>query len=235
MSVMEKPIRSKRRDMEVGDRIVMIEPVSNGLIELKPMDTGSIIYLQNQVKATVWFRHIGDFIQEPIVQALEVDISYNRNGKLDGLTVELQRGSFATKYQPSSHKRSEFYVSMDEVTVDEEKMIDVPFFVLNEQYRQPSSSQKRNANGEWEQCYQYELWQLINIINEGFNNWVEHNKKTRKVTKSEKESGEYPSDWDTRLTDESCELILAKKHETELAFAKATGIYYEFDGGLLWG
>lgn len=234
-----KPVRANYRDMEVGERIVMVEPVKNGLIELNPMDEGKIIYLQNQVEATVWFRHIGHYSSESIVQALEVDTNIHKNGRMDGITVQLKRSSFAVKYNPYSEKQHSKYAhliqpSFDEVTVNEQKALNIPFFVINENYRQPSCLQMKNANGDFETTYQYELGQVVNIVNDGFTGWVEQNTETRPITEDEKENGNYPDHWETCLTEESSNKVDFKKRELELAFAKATGVFYEFTGGLIW-
>jgi hypothetical protein len=218
-------IRFKRKEMETGDAIVVIKPIQNGLIELKPFDTGRIVYLQNQVKATVWFRHIGQYANNSISKSLEVDTSYGKDGRLDGLTLELKQENFAIKYR---------YEGCNDVTVDEDKALGIPFFVINDSKRIPSNMQRNSGNGVFERLYQYLLIDIIDDVSDSFSAWVKNNTKSRKVRKSEKENGDYPDHWDTVLTDKSQELFNEKKQELELAFAKSTGVFYEFTGGLLF-
>lgn len=219
------PVRFKRREMQSGDRIVVLDNINNGLISLKPFDEGSIIYLQNQVKATIWFRQFGRYSNDVISKALEVDTSFTKNPKLDGLTLELKRESFALKYQ---------YQGFDDITVDEDKASSIPFFKNNDELKLPSNFQRNVGNGVFETIHQYLLRDLIDMLSDGFDEWVKNNTKSRKIRKSEKENGDYPEHWDTVLTEESQNHFYHKKAELELSFAKATGVFYEFNGGLLF-
>lgn len=226
MQTATKKVRFKRKEMEVGDRVILISDIENGLIKLKPFDEGSIIYLQNQVKATIWFRNIGHYATEPITKALQLDTSFYKNGKLDGVTVELKRESFAIKHRYNS--------DFEGIVINEDKALTIPFFAKNEEYRMPSSMHRNVGEGVFEIVHQYYLNNIIDIVADGFEDWVNKTLKMRKIKKREKENGDFPEHWDTCLTDESNNLFYQKKYELELAFSKATGIYYEFTGGLLF-
>lgn len=219
--------KSYNKHMEVGDRIVLLEPIENGLIKLKQFDEGRIIHLQNQVQATVWFRGIGHYANDDITKVLQLDTSFYKNGKLDGITVQLKRRSFAIKHQY-------FNTYFENLVVDEDKALTIPFFEKDEQHRQPSNMSRNVGNGQFEKVYQYDLNRIIDVVNDGFEEWVKNNTKTRKIRKSEKENGDFPYDWDRCLTDESSAKFYKKKEEVEIAFAKAIGIFYEFNGGLLF-
>lgn len=215
------------KKMELGDRIVLLQEIQNGLIELKPFATGQIIHLQNQIEATVWIIGFGQYSNEAIVKALELDTSFYKNGKLDGITVRLKRNSFAIKH---SYYNEEFR----KILVDEGKALTIPFVAKDEIHRKPSNMSRNVGSGVFETIYQYDLERLIDVVSDAFQDWTEKNTKTRKIRKSEKENGDFPYDWDRCLTDESSNKFYEKKHEIELAFAKATGIFCEFNGGLIF-
>jgi hypothetical protein len=215
-----------RKRMEVGDRIILLEEMNNGLITIKQFAFGQIIYLQNQIEATIWFRGFGQFHSESITNALDLDTSFYKNGKMDGITVSLKRDSFAIKH---NYTNEEFR----KMVVEEDKALTIPFVAMDEVHRKPSNM-SRNVNGVFETVYQYDLERLIDVVSDSFQDWTEKNTKTRKIRKSEKENGDFPEDWDRCLTDESNNKFYNKKQEIELAFARATGVFYEFTGGLMF-
>ncbi|TWI59908.1 hypothetical protein [Halalkalibacter nanhaiisediminis] len=216
MPTQQWAVKSKNRSMQVGDRVVVTNSIKNGLIELKPMDSGVIVYLEDQSRATVWFRHFGCFVDDPIIRVLQVYANNKQNGNLDGMTVELEKESLAIEYKDS--QREDFY----HITVWEDKALDIPFFQVNNKYRVQPSIEQKNAQSEWEPMYKYDLWQIIDIIEYGFNEWIKE-VVLRDVLKEGKEVSTY-----LNLSDESCKEIDAKKKELELACAKATGVFYDF-------
>ncbi|PKR82423.1 hypothetical protein [Heyndrickxia camelliae] len=218
-------IRSKLAEIIDGSYIVVLEKVNNGLINLNEFDTGKIIHHQNQVEATIWFRHFGQYATDNISKALGTGTSYGKKGGLDGLAIKLKRESFAIKYNYRHEHNT--------VTVNEERAITIPFFEVDQKLRQSSNFSKRNKFGEFEPMHLYYLEDIVDCIESEFAGWVEENLKTREISDEEKENGDFPQEWDTCLTDESNELFAEKKSQLELAFAKATGVFYEFNGGLI--
>ncbi|MGH0641393.1 hypothetical protein BKK42_07390 [Bacillus cereus] len=223
---MSQAVRSKRKEMEIGDRVVLINEIKNGVIEIPPLEEGRIIDLRNQVEANVWFYGIGHFRTEPISEALQLDTSFHKNGKLQGIVLELKRESFAIKHQ--------YNEKFERHTVNEDKALTIPFFEKHDDYRFPSNTQKNVGGGKFETIYQYYLNYIIDAVEDGFEEWVNSALKTREIEEHEKESGEYPEEWERCLTDESNDLFFKKQRELELAFAKATGVYYNFQGGLVF-
>lgn len=218
--------RSTHKDMAIDDRVVVIEEVDNGLLKLKPFDEGKIIDLNGQVSACVWFRGIGTYYEEPVSKALKLDIGLHKNGRLQGVVMELKRSSFALKHR--------FGGEFDAIWVDEDKALTIPFFEINEREREYSNRSVNVGGGVFERIFHYPLKYVIGAVEEAFTEWVKETLQTRKVTEQEKEDGNFPDHWDNCLTEESNQAFYKKQKEVELAFAKATGVYYTFDGGLVF-
>ncbi|MNY85585.1 hypothetical protein D3C78_17720 [compost metagenome] len=214
----------KRVELKERDRIILIEPINNGKIHLDILESGTIVHCPNQVRANIWFRNVGMHALDEVAMALEIDTSYSAAGKMQGVVLEIDRKKFAVRYVPCN---------FDDVTIDESDAINIPFFVVNETHRMPSNGKRNIGNGVFEPIYAYFLEHIIDIVSEGFEEWVKNNVKFRKIKKSERENGDFPEHFNECLTDESSKIFFDKKKELELSFARATGVYCEFDGGLL--
>lgn len=213
------------KEMEVGDSVVLLSDIENGLIKLKQFDKGVIVHRQNQVSASVWFRDVGQYANDDVFKALQLDMGFKQKSKMDGIVLDLPRDTFAIVLNNSK--------DFDNISIWESKLENIPFFKHVDAYRFPTNFQKNIGNGVFKTECQYYIRDVEDIINSNFIDWTRETLKTRKITKSEKESGDYPYDWDNCLTTESEELFDKKKKEVDLAFAKSTGYYYDFDGGLL--
>lgn len=218
--------RSAHKDMEIGDRIVVIEEVRNGLLQLNPLDEGKIVDLRGQVSAGVWFRHVGQYHNEPVSQALELETHFHKKGRLHGVVMELDRKYFALRHRYGG--------TFDDVWVDEDRAVTIPFFEMDEQEREKSNRSVNVGGGVFKAIYQYPFPYVMQVVDEAFTEWTEKHSKTRRLTEEERDSGEYPSHWETALTEESSEAFHKKKDEVEIAFAKATGVYVPFLGGLIF-
>ena len=225
MELLNRNLSLGRRDMDVDDRIVILDEIKNGLIHVRPFDEGNIVHLQNQWKAIIWFRHFGAYAQDAIGKALEIESGFNQGGAFAGLALEIERKNFAIKHKPFDSK-------FDQITVTEDEAMTIPYFRVNENMRIETSRMKNVGGGQFERIYCYGLNDVIHMVGDGFAEWVEENLSTRKIKKWEKENGDYPEEWDTCLTDESNERFDEERYKTQLAFARATGVFYSFTGGL---
>lgn len=218
--------RSSHKNMEMGDRIVVIEEVRNGLLQLNPLDEGRIVDLRGQVSAGIWFRGIGQYHTEPVAQALELETHFHKKGRLHGVVMELDRKYFALRHRYGG--------AFDEIWIDEDRALTIPFFAVNEDTREKSNWSVNAGGGVLTAIYHYPFPYVMQAIDEAFAGWTEKHTKMRTLTEEERNSGEYPSHWETALTEESNEAFHKKKAEVELAFAKATGVYVPFLGGLIF-
>ncbi|WP_176543199.1 hypothetical protein [Bacillus thuringiensis] len=218
--------RGTHKDMAINDRVVVIEEVDNGLLKLEPFEEGKIIDLRGQVSAGVWFRGIGIYHDEPVTKALDLDIGLHKNGRLHGVVMELKRSSFAIRHR--------FGGEFDGLWIDEDKALTVPFFEKNEHEREFSNRSVNVGGGVFERIYHYPLPYIIGAVEEAFAEWVKQNLEMQKVTEQDREDRNLPSEWETCLTEKANDMFYEKSKEIELAFAKATGVYYRFDGGLVF-
>lgn len=198
-----------------GITVVLLEPIKNGEISFDVLDRGRVIYHKNQVEASVWLGKNYNYATDDLVRKLGIDINPT-NGRFEGIVLELNSSSFAVLYSSTYHCN---------LILDEETAIRIPFFKVDESKRVTTNS----ANDG----FSYKLDKVIDIINGGFADWVKHNTSIQNISKLEKESGDYPSYFKNRLTDSSLDIFHSKKKEVELSFAHATGVWNEFDGGLI--
>lgn len=208
---------SKYLRIKSGDRIKLLESINDGFINLSILSEGKIVYHRNQVDADIWFYNMGlHYWDNPIRKKLEVS-----NQKLRGLVLNVEKKNFAVNYRYQDHKK---------IQIDSRKAEAIPFFKESDLLKQiPSNWYINNERGT-----EYLVDEVINVINDEFTEWVNKNLKTRKVYKYEKENGDFPEDWDSVLTDGSSKIYYEKRKELELRFAQATGLYYEFLGGLIF-
>jgi len=206
-------------EFEVGQRVVTTKKIVNGLIEVEPLTEGVIVYHSNQVKATVWFRSLNGKTNKAIRNALQTDMSFYKNGALDGLSLEIKRDSLAHKLGYAS----DMYYS----AIGKDALVDLPFFssegLPEVETRWYNGNEKYKANV---------VRDIIEVIDDNFCEWVSDELEERLITTDEHENGEYPEDWTHVYTDESMDKYYEKKEEVELAFAKTTGLYTEFVGGV---
>lgn len=208
---------SKFLRIKNDDYIRLLTPIKDGLIDLPALSHGKIVRQQNQVEADIWFYDMGlQYGSNSIRNQLEVS-----NVRLEGLVIEVRKKDFAVSYNYKEHSN---------IQVDSRKLVDFPFFEATERLTKISSSWYVNN----ERGTEYLIDEVIDVINEGFSDWVISNLKTRKVYKYEKENGDFPEDCDRVLTDDSNNKYNEKREELEMEFARLTGLYYEFLGGLIY-
>lgn len=210
--------------MALSDRIVMIEEVKNGHIQLDLLDKGHIVSLQNQIEATALF-YMSSTKHHEMKKALQVQSNYGTNGKLRGFAVELNRKSFAIHYEGND--------TFDNISVEVKEAESIPFFSDIQVPSYPSRWSLRNEEGEMENMRCIRLYDLKEALEDAFGDWVKNHTTSREITEEEKEDGEFPDGWDFCLTDTSLNDYYKEKHKLELAFAKATGIYVAFEGGIM--
>ncbi|QEM43089.1 hypothetical protein CHOTACABRAS_35 [Bacillus phage Chotacabras] len=206
-------------EFEVGQRVVTTKKIVNGLIEVEPLTEGVIVYHSNQVKATVWFRSLNGKTNKAIRNALQTDTSFHKNGALDGLSLEIKRDSLAHKIGYAS--------DMYYIAVDKRALVDLPLF--NGEGLPEIDTRWYNGNEKYKANV---VRDIIEVIDDNFCEWVSDELEERLITTDEHENGEYPEDWTHVYTDESMDKYYEKKEEVELAFAKTTGLYTEFVGGV---
>ncbi|QVW28838.1 hypothetical protein [Bacillus phage SWEP1] len=206
-------------DFEVGQRVVTTQKIVNGVIEIEPLTEGVIVYCQNQVKATVWFRSLNGKTNKAIRNALQIDTSFYKNGALDGLSLEIKRDSLAHKLGWGS--------DMYYIAVDKRALVDLPLF--NGEGLPEIDTRWYNGNEKYKANV---VRDIITVIDDNFCDWVSDELELRPITEEEREDENYPDDWTFVYTDESMDKYYEKKDEIELAFAKATGLYIEFTGGM---
>lgn len=196
------------------DRIRLITPIKDGYIELPLLSQGRIVHTNNLVEAEIWFYDMGlEYWDNQIRKLLDT------KQKLRGIVLNIKKEYFAVVYHYPSHCN---------IQIDSRKAVEIPFFKETNYLKKIESNWYiNNVRGT-----EYVVSQLIDVVSDGFTEWVEKNLKSRKVFKYEKESGEFP-DWIERtLTDESSKRYYQRREELELKFAQVTGLYYEFLGGL---
>ncbi|RXZ78048.1 hypothetical protein EBB07_28750 [Paenibacillaceae bacterium] len=209
--------KGKYLQIKNGDRIVLNSELNDGVINLKKLSEGKIVYHQNQVEADIWFYNMKTrYWDNPIRQVLAV-----KDLRLEGLVFNLKKEYFSVLYQWREHT---------EIQIDSREVMKIPFFKENDSIEKIPSSWYENN----ERVINYKLSDIIEIINDEFSQWVSENLKTRKVYKYEKENGEYPEDWDRVYTEGSMKTYWEKRNEIEEAFRKVTKLHNEFLGGVLF-
>lgn len=214
-----KPVQVKE-----GQWVKNLAPLKNGVISLDALSSAKVVAKHNEVEASLWFTDVGRYYQDPVSRALDVKKSAHQNGALEGVVLSVKREKFAVCYKP--------FDSFDDVTVEANRLQEIPFFKHNESLAYPSQTSRRNDVGEMEQVRYYVLRDIITIIDENFAEWVEKHVSYRPITEEEIENEEYPSDWENVMTEESIELFYETQHELHLKFAERTGVFKEFTGGL---
>ncbi|AGT13566.1 hypothetical protein TROLL_41 [Bacillus phage Troll] len=206
-------------ELEVGQRVVTTKKIVNGVIEIEPLTEGVIVYCQNQVKATVWFRSLNGKTNKAIRNALQTDTSFYKNGALDGLSLEIKRDTLAHKLGWGS--------DMYYIAVDKRALVDLPLF--NGEGLPEIDTRWYNGNEKYKANV---VRDIITVMDDNFCEWVSDELEERLITTEEHENGEYPDDWTHVYTEDSMDKYYEKKEEVELAFAKTTGLYTEFVGGV---
>ncbi|AEW47259.1 hypothetical protein BCB4_0025 [Bacillus phage B4] len=208
-------------DFEVGQRVVTTEKIVNGLIEVEPLTEGVIVYHSNQVEATVWFRSLSPKAESAINKELKTNRYFGFNGQVDGITLRVSRQSLAHKLCWGS--------DMYYIAVDKRALVDLPLFnglgLPEIDTRWYNGSEKYKA---------HVVRDIITVIDDKFVGWVEKELELRPISPEEREDEDYPDDWTFVYTDESMDKYYEKKDEIELAFSKATGLYIEFTGGMIF-
>jgi len=203
---------SRHRQLESGSYVRLTKEVTNNTIKLKPLDEGKIVYAKNQVEADIWF-----YNERGSDNAIGLDTSFNMNGRFEGIVLNVKGNSFSVKFDFEKH------VS---IVIEEEDALQIPFF--------QKWDDKRIAMNYWKneiQQFEYYLNDIIEYIEDAFENWIDKELETRQVTEQEKENGDYPEEFDYVFTNESQTKLNDKQQELELKFAQITGFYYHFLGG----
>ena len=225
MNVINQPIAYKGIELEEGQRIRLIQEVKNGLFVFEPQNEGKIVGLRNQVKASVWMKRVPFVYSTDVtVDLLKLDKGSYENGYFEGIVLDLKKEFFAVCYEHTHDFQT--------ITIEESKALTLPCFKPMEEELYLSRFSRQNKEGKMEVVHYYLLKDIIANIEDQFENWVTTHITFREITKEEKENGDYPSDCDTCISQESFQLYLKKKNEIELAFAKTTGVYASFKGGM---
>jgi len=212
-------IPSKRKALEEGQRIKLLQPLEIGVVKIKEFEEGRVVHVPNQIKATIWFPLLAWHSQSDVRKALKLPHSLGHKEDMHGMTFSLPRESFAIMYD---------YRSFDEVTISEEDALSLPFFQKDDELRKPSTWFQGN-----ERQYLYFLTKVINVIDTELAEWVKNNTESEPVTDEITENRNIPSEWEYCLTEKSQDIFNTKQQEVELAFARTTGVYVSFKGGLL--
>lgn len=204
-------------EISPGQKVVIINKLKNGLIEIEPSTSGTIVYNPNQTRATVWI-HSTLSVDNIIRDAFQTeDKWFNADVRPSGLSVSVKREHFAHLY----------HYDFDNMKIDKRLLEDVPLF---------KGDGLKEVDLRWfngnEPYKGYLLWEVRNRVDDLFCEWVENELETRKITKDEIENEEYPEGWEFVYTDNSMDKYWSMKEELEIAFAKATNVYVEFLGGM---
>jgi len=216
----ERPsVGYKGTTIKEGQTVVLLESYQNGVIEANPLSRGKIVGCQNQVEADIWLRSLGVYHKDPINRALDINNPIGGKKGFRGVVVNLPKKSFAMVFNYDEH---------NDITVKEENASTIPFFHELLEKKIPS---RMYINGT-PQSY-YLLRDIREEVEDKFIQWVQQF-ETRELTDEEIEDGCYAEGVTQAFADVDMEKILTKKEEVELQFAKVTGVYVEFYGGLIW-
>lgn len=204
-------------EISPGQKVVIINKLKNGLIEIEPSTSGTIVYNPDQTRATVWV-HSTLSVDNTIRDAFQTeDKWFNADVRPCGLSVSVKREHFAHVYQ----------YDFDNMKIDKRLMEGVPLF---------KGDGLKEVDMHWfngnEPYKGYLLWELRNRVDDLFCEWLDKELETRELTPDEIESGEYPEDWEFVYTNDSMDKYWEMKEALEIAFAKATNVYVYFLGGM---
>lgn len=206
-----------------GQWVKNLTAIQNGVISLPALSSAKVVAKHNEVEASLWFSDVGRYYQDPVSRTLELNKNVNQSGAFAGVVLSVKREGFAVCYKP--------FDDFDDVTVEANRLHEIPFFAHNESLTYPSQLSLRNELGEMKQGRYYLLRDIITIIDENFAEWVGKHMSYRLVTEEEIENEGYPSDWEV-MTEESADLFYKTQREIHLKFATLTGVFKEFTGGL---
>jgi len=224
MNKTTEPISYKSLQLKEGQDVRLIEPVENGPFVFKPLYIGKIVALSNQTKASIWIKRRPSVYDEKLMESLNVDKSSAVDGQFEGGVFDISAKNFAVQYE----RTEEF----DTLTIDERKTLNIPYFKEDKEKLYPSRLSMRNDKGEMEPVGYYLLIDLIERVDEAFEEWVSAHCTFHEVTEEEKENGDYPSHMSLFLDKESFDRYYSERYDLELAFARATGVAVTFLGGL---
>jgi hypothetical protein len=204
--------------LKESNHVVLLERIEDGLIVLEPQLRGRIVRLQNQVSAEVWFSQIGIYGNDPIRIALKLSGSYSQS--MQGIVMHLAKSNFSVLYSYEEH---------DNIRIREERALSIPYFYPDDE--------SMKMEGIWyvgdKHGIEYPLGYIKDACDETFSDFVSKLKQ-KKITKAEREDRNYPESAEWRLTDASELLYNDERKKLELAFARVTGVYAEFFGGLVF-
>lgn len=219
-----EPISYKSLQLQVGQSVRLIVPVENGPFLFKPFYMGKIVALSNQIKASVWIKRRPSVYDEKLLESLDIDKSSAVDGQFEGGVFNINAKNFAVQYE----RTEEF----DTLTIDERKALNIPYFKEDKEKLYPSRLSMRNDKGEMEPVGYYLLIDLIENVDEAFEEWVSAHCTFHEATEEEKENDDYPSHMSLFLDKDSFERYYSERYSLELAFARATGVAVTFLGGL---
>lgn len=202
-------------------RVRNTKDIINGDIHIPALSSGTVICVHNQNRVVVWFTSEWK-LEDKLNKKLGCETSFRSGeGSLNGVSVVVQ-----TKNLAVSNHYPRLY-SMGNIRVDSGRFANVPLF--DSKGLTPHKSEWI-VNGSFRR--EWELFEVIDSIEDSFAKWIEDNGKMREISDDEREDMMYPDEWDFVYTEPFMDEYYAKKHVIEVEFAIATGVYNEFTGGM---
>ncbi|AEQ34444.1 hypothetical protein D307_gp020 [Bacillus phage Bastille] len=202
-------------------RVRNTKDIINGDIHIPALSSGIVICVHNQNRVVVWFTSEWR-LEDKLNKKLGCETSFRSGeGSLHGVSVVVQTKNLAVNiHYPNKDK-------LVNLKVDAGRFANVPLF--DGKGLTPHQSQWM-INGSWRR--EWELFEVIDSIEDAFSSWVEKNGTTREISDDEREDMMYPDEWDFVYTEDFMKEYYAKKEVIEIEFAIATGVYNEFTGGM---
>lgn len=199
-------------------RVRNTKDIINGDIHIPALSSGTVICVHNQNRVVVWFTSEWK-LEDKLNKKLGCETSFRSGeGSLNGVAVVVQTKHLAVNIH---------YHSLASLKVDSGRFASVPLF--DGKGLTPHKSQWI-VNGSFRR--EWEVFEVIDSIEDAFSNWIEAHGTTREISDEEREDMAYPDEWDFVYTENFMDEYYAKKHVIEVEFAIATGIYNEFTGGM---
>jgi hypothetical protein len=208
----KQEVSYKIRKIDEGDGIILLDALNTGLITVSPLTYGKIVHCKNQVEADVWFVD-HDRNQSAVINTLRLPNEYR------GMVFKVKSSQFAVTFRYSKHEN---------LTLNEENAQKILFFKERRELMVPSRKYIDDK-----QVHLYLIEDVIDVVEENFSQWVKQF-APRELTNTEIEDGSYAEGVHHAYSEKNNEIIVNKKKEVEYSFAKVTGVYVKFNGGLIW-
>lgn len=199
--------KSKYRQIKKGLSVITNKELVNGDVVIPKGTNGEIVHAQNQVEADVWF-----YDDWKYRSCLNVETDRIKSTQFRGVVLAVKGNDFAIKYRHDEHT---------EMMFDADKLEGIPYLNLSSLTSYEGLYYKDN-----EKIREYRLEEIIDQIEKEFSGFV--SKLDYRPT-TEDDS----VDFDYVLTDAAIELFEIEKDKILEPFVKATGVYYNFTGGLI--